>query len=168
LIRRSTRAAWSNDELAELYRRYGFLLQRRCQTLLRDAAAAEDALQDVFLKIMGAKLALTGAENPVAWMYRVVDRACFDHLRRRKLRRTEPIDDHPDEIGPGVDVEARQAALRILHELTEAEYEVAIMAYVDGMNQTEIASALGVSRPTVWKRLTQVRERAVSVLGGFP
>ncbi|WP_394838564.1 RNA polymerase sigma factor [Pendulispora rubella] len=160
----------TNEELAELYRRYGYLLQRRSRTLLRDPAAAEDALQDAFVKIIHARSELTTVENPVAWMYRVVDRCCFDQLRRRKLRRTEPLDDHENEphLRPGVDVESRNAALRILHELSEPEFEVAVLAYVDGMNQTEIAATLGVSRPTIWKRLTQIREHAADLLGEVP
>jgi RNA polymerase sigma-70 factor (ECF subfamily) len=160
----------TNEELADLYRRFGFLLQRRCRTLLRDEAAAADALQDAFVKFIRAGDALREAENPVAWMYRVVDRCCFDQLRRAKRRRAEPIEDHEDAAGshPGVDHEARNAALLILHELTEPEYEVAVLAYVDGVNQTEIAARLGLSRPTIWKRLTAVREHAARVLGGTP
>jgi RNA polymerase sigma-70 factor (ECF subfamily) len=160
----------SNDELADLYRRYGYLLQRRCRTLLRSDAAAADALQDAFLKFIQAGDALRAAENQLAWMYRVLDRCCFDQLRRARYRRAEPIEDHEDAAGlhPGVDHEARNAALRILHELTEGEYEVAVLAYVDGINQTEIANMLGLSRPTIWKRLTAVRERAARVLGGAP
>jgi len=161
----------TNDELADLYRRYGFLLQRRCRAILRDEAAAADALQDAFVKFLQSGDALRAAENPVAWMYRVVDRCCFDHLRRAKRRRAEPIDEAEGAAipaHPGVDHEARDAALRILHELTEPEYQVAVLAYVDGANQTEIANMLGLSRPTIWKRLTAIRDRAAQLLGGAP
>jgi RNA polymerase sigma-70 factor (ECF subfamily) len=163
-------ARLTNDELADLYRRYGYLLQRRCRTLLRNEAAAADALQDAFVKFIQAGDALRAAENQVAWMYRVVDHCCFDQLRRAKHRRVEPIEDHENtaEPHPGVNHEARNAALRILHELTEGEYEVAVLAYVDGVNQTEIASMLGLSRPTIWKRLNAVRERAARVLERAP
>jgi predicted DNA-binding protein (UPF0251 family) len=36
---------------------------------------------------------------------------------------------------------------------------------VDGMNQTDIAATLGLSRPTIWKRLTAVRERVTRLVG---
>src|SRR6516165_9341385 len=99
----------TNDELADCYRRYGFLLQQRCRTILRDEAAAADALQDSFVKFIQAGDALRTAENRLAWMYRVVDRCCFDHLRRSKHRMTEPIEDHEGAsvVHPGVDHEAR-------------------------------------------------------------
>lgn len=65
--------ALTNDELAELYRRYGVMLRRRCRALLRDEEQAEDALQGAFLKIVESKRALQAADNRLAWMYRVVD-----------------------------------------------------------------------------------------------
>jgi RNA polymerase sigma-70 factor (ECF subfamily) len=158
----------TNHELADLYRRYGYLLRRRCRVLLRDDAAAQDALQDAFVKILQAGEGLRTAQNPLAWTYRVVDRCCFDQLRRTRLRRAEPLEDHEEGIAchPAVDAEMRNALLRVLHELTESEYDVAVLAYVDGLHQTDIAAMLGLSRPTIWKRLTAVRQRAARVLGG--
>jgi DNA-directed RNA polymerase specialized sigma24 family protein len=47
--------ALTNDELTKLYRRYGFLLRRRCRALLRDEVQAEDALQSAFVKIVESK-----------------------------------------------------------------------------------------------------------------
>lgn len=165
---REARTQLSREELAELYRRYGFVLRRRCRTILRDEAAAEDALHEAFVKILQSSDALAAAEQRLAWMYRVVDRACLDQLRRAKVRRAEPIDDHEDRLArhPGVELEARNTVLRILPELSDAECEVAILAYVDGVSQTDIAAMLGLSRPTIWKRLTAVRERVMRVLGG--
>jgi RNA polymerase sigma-70 factor (ECF subfamily) len=158
----------TNDELADLYRRYGLLLRRRCRSIVRDEVLAEDGLQAAFLKIVESREALGAADNRLAWMYRVVDRACFDQLRRRKVRRAEPIEEHEDTpaAGPGVDVEARNAVLRLLHDLSASEYQVAVLAYVDGVTQAEIAEALGVSRPTIWKRLVAIRERAARLLEG--
>jgi RNA polymerase sigma factor (sigma-70 family) len=134
--------------------------------LLRDEALAEDALHGAFVKMIESGGALHAAENRLAFMYRVVDRACFDQLRRRKVRRTEPLDESREvsQAPPGVDVEARDAIVRILHELTESEYEVAILAHVDGASQAEICAALGLSRPTVWKRLVAIRARATRLL----
>jgi len=158
------------DELAQLYCQYGFLLRRRCRRLMRDEHGAEDVLQEVFVKFLQSKDELLAAQNRLAWMYRVVDRACLDFIRRRKVRRVEPIESHED-VGahhPGVDIEARNVVLRLLHELPDAEWEVAVLAYIDGMNQTEIAGALGLSRPTIWKRLTAVRQRVIRLVGGEP
>ncbi len=130
----------------------------------------EDALQSAFVKIVESKQSLQAAGNRLGWMYRVVDWCCFDALRRRKVRQAEPIGDHEDTglAAPGVDVEARNAVARVLHELSESEYEVAVLAYVDGLPQSEIARLLGLSRPTIWKRLVAVRERAAKLFEVTP
>lgn len=162
--------ALTKDELAELYQRYGFLLRRRCRALLRDEEQAEDALQSAFVKIVESKGALQIAQNRLAWMYQVVDRFCLDALRRRKVRRAEPIDQREDAepAAPGVNLEARDAITRVLHELSDSEYEVAVLAYVDGVPQSEIAKLLRLSRPTIWKRLVAVRARAAKLLEVTP
>jgi RNA polymerase sigma-70 factor (ECF subfamily) len=168
LEERATPDKLTNEELEDLFRRYGFLLRRRCRVLLGDDHAAEDALQEVFVKFVQSSTALRTAQNRVAWMYAVVDRCCLDLLRRRKVRRAEPIELH-EEIGarhPGVQIEARNALIRVLGQLTDGEYEVAVLAYVDGQSQTDIAAALGLSRPTIYKRLIAIRERVAHLLGG--
>lgn len=155
------------SELTELYRRYGYALHRRCRLLLRDATSADDALQEAFVKLFRAGAAVRSADRPLHWLQRVVDRTCFDQLRRTKhLRREDPIEDAPDLAAPpGVDHEARSAALRVLSRLGEDEQNLAVLAYVDGLTQSEIARELGISQPAVHKRLVQLRERATRALG---
>ena len=43
-----------------------------------------------------------------------------------------------------------------------------MLSYVDGEPQTVIASRLGLSRPTIWKRLLSIRERAARLLEVTP
>ena len=77
-------AALRTEEVSALYAKYGFFLLRRCRTILRDAALADDALQEAFVKVMRGGAAIREADEPLRWLYRVVDRACFDALRDRK------------------------------------------------------------------------------------
>jgi RNA polymerase sigma-70 factor (ECF subfamily) len=155
------------SELTDVYRRYGYALHRRCRLLLRDAASADDALQEAFVNLFRRGAPYRATDRPLRWLHRVVDRACFDQLRRTKhSRREDSIDDAPDLVAPpGVDHEARSAALRVLSRLGEDEQTLAVLAYVDGLTQSEIARELGISQPAVHKRLTQLRERAVRALG---
>lgn len=155
------------SELTELYRRYGYALHRRCRVLLRDDAAADDVLQEVFVKLMRAGAGVRDAEAPLRFLQRVADNACFDWMRKRRTARTEPMDDGPAEdvpAPPGVDHEARSLALRVLARLDDAEQSLAVMAYVDGLTQSEIARELGVSQPAVNKKLQKIREHAERAL----
>jgi RNA polymerase sigma factor (sigma-70 family) len=96
----------------------------------------------------------------------VVDRCCFDILRRRRRILESPAEEvtgstcHPD-----VGIEARDAALKLLASMSEQEMAIAVLLFVDGMSQGEIAEEVGVSRVTVNKRVQVLRARAERALG---
>jgi RNA polymerase sigma-70 factor (ECF subfamily) len=158
--------ALTPEEASRLYEKYGYFLLRRCRTILRDASIADDALQQAFEKILRSGGAVRRAEKPLLWLYRVVDRCCFDLLRRRK--RT-PESSSDEELGttchPSIDIEARDAALKLLAMLSEEEMQIAVHLFIDGMSQGEIAKEVGVSRVTVNKRVRALRVRAEQTLG---
>jgi len=158
-------AALSNAEVAAIYRDYGHLLLRRSRVILRDDALAEDALQEALIKVMRYGENLQAAHSPLRWLYRVVDRCCFDLLARRKggpdLPRTPP---DPAGPHPAVQLEERDAVMRLLHRLTAEERTIAVLAWVDGLSQQQIADEVRCSRVTVNKKLQKIRGRAAKVL----
>jgi RNA polymerase sigma-70 factor (ECF subfamily) len=150
----------SNAEVTEIHRRYGFYLRRRCRVLLRDAALADDALQEVLVKLLRRGAPFRDAPQPMRWLHRAVDHACFDLLRRgKRSRQSAPLDEAEDLVHPGVAPDVRRAIVEALSLLRDEEREVAVMAFVDGMSQGEIAAELGCSRVTVNKRVAAVRRR---------
>ncbi|HEV3193874.1 MAG TPA: sigma-70 family RNA polymerase sigma factor [Polyangiaceae bacterium] len=162
-------AALTHDEATALYRRYGFFLRRRCALLVRDAGLVDDAMQEAFMRFIRSGAELREMEQPLWWLYRVVDRCCFDQLRRgKRLRHADPIEQHTDAAfaHPGVAIEIRDAVLSLLTELDDRERNIAVLAFVDGMTQGEIAAELGTSRVTVNKKIQGIRERALRMLGG--
>jgi RNA polymerase sigma factor (sigma-70 family) len=156
----------TSDEAARLYHQYGYFLLRRCRTILRDPAAAEDAVQQAFEKVLRAGGAVRHADQPLRWLYRVVDRCCFDLLRRRR-RSPESAADEPGgaTCHPDVVLEARDAALKLLATMSDEEMAIAVLLFVDGMSQGEIAAEVGLSRVTVNKRVQRLRARAERALG---
>ena len=153
--------ALTPTEASSLYARYGFLLLRRCRTILRDAASAEDALQLVFERLLRKGAGVREAEQPLRWLYRVADRCCFDVLRSRNRTRESPMDEEPadDARHPAVDIELRDSVMALLARMDEDQQRLAVLLFVDGMSQGEIATELGVSRVTVNKRVQALRER---------
>ena len=55
---------------------------------------------------------------------------------------------------------AKEAANRLLSELSEADVEITVYAFLDRMTQEEIAEVTGLSRKTVGKRLRRITEAA--------
>lgn len=159
----------TRDDVAELYRRYGFFLLRRCRLILRDEAAARDALQETFVKLMTHGATMQETERPMRWLSRVAERCCFDAMRKnRKLQMATPLETIQDDVGahPSVDPVVRNAVLSVLGRMSEEEQQIAVLAFDDGMSQGEIAEELGYSRVTINKRLQGIRERAQRVMGG--
>ncbi len=157
-------------DVSALYAKYGLFLRRRCRTILRNDALADDALQEAFVKVLRSGDALATVDEPLRWLYRVVDRCCFDVLRRRRRSAESPSEDDDQSPSmasahPSVDLELRDAVLRLLGTLNEEEMQLALLLYVDGMSQGEAAEELGLSRVTINKRVQVIRARAALWLG---
>ncbi len=55
----------------ELYERYGFLIYSRCIRILRSEDDAKDAMQDVFLKLLGNMNKFKDNEHIIPWIYTI-------------------------------------------------------------------------------------------------
>jgi RNA polymerase sigma-70 factor (ECF subfamily) len=159
-------AALTTEEISALYEKYGFFLLRRCRAILRDTALADDALQETFVKVLRAGGAVRAADEPLRWLYRVVDHCCFDALRRRRRSVETPSDEEGASVHPGVQIELRDAVQRLFGSLDEQEMRIAVLLVLDGLSQGEIADEVGVSRVTVNKKVQTIRARAEAWLGG--
>lgn len=137
--------------------------------LLRDEALADDALHEAFMNVLRHHERFLGADEPLRFLYRTVDNACFDQLRKRRRRREEgALDLEPATAHPGIDIELRNAIVGLLAELGDEERLIAVCAFVDGMSQGDIATEVGLSRVTVNKKIGTIRERARVLLEGAP
>jgi RNA polymerase sigma factor (sigma-70 family) len=154
--------ALTPQEASFLYDRYGFFLLRRCRTILREPSAADDAFQQVFEKLLRSGGGVRHADQPLRWLYRVVDRCCFDILRKRRRRLESQVDVEKaaEMTHAAIDIELRDAVIDMLSAMDEKERQIAVLLFVDGMSQGEIAEELGVSRVTVNKRVQALRARA--------
>ncbi len=159
-------ATLTTEEIATLYERYGFFLLRRCRSILRDRVLADDALQETFVKVMRGGAAVRTADEPLRWLYRVVDRCCFDALRKRRRSVETPSDHQGASAHPAAQIELRDAVVGLLAALDEQEMRIAVLLFMDGLSQGEIAEEVGVSRVTVNKKVQAIRARADAWLEG--
>lgn len=158
-----------NGKVAELYREYGPAVYRRCLRLLRDPEAARDATQEVFLRLLGQLAKLEARATVLPWIYRVATNHCLNRRRDAAAQRTEPVADEP--LGAATACSDGAHLDRLLARAVMARFDAATQAIVvgvivDGMEQTEVAEALGISRRTVARRLDQFREAAARYAGG--
>jgi len=141
----------------------------------RDEAAAEDLLQEVFLRVVKGAQGVNewkGNSKFSTWVYAIARNLCVDHARRAVHRKassldapTRPDGDSTETLHDRVaapqriaDAEAagRQAAGRIdaaIAGLPDEQREVFLMREVMDMPFAEIAAVVGASEPTVKSRM---------------
>jgi RNA polymerase sigma-70 factor (ECF subfamily) len=140
----------------ELYSELGPTIYARCRQILRDTAAAEDATQEVFLRVHDQLARLPGRREAFAWLYRAATNHCLNEVRngrtRASLMQAVPPPDGPDTEQR---ISQQDLVIRVVRELP-AELGVAAWLYhVDGLEQAEIAEICGISRRTVISRLNR-------------
>jgi len=124
--------------------------------VLRDHAAAEDAVQDALLHAWRDLRALRDASRWDAWLYRLLLNACRDEQRRRQRRPVAIVPNLADQATLDDDVEAvarRDELERGLRRLSvEHRMALAMHFYLD-LRPGQIADLLGIPEGTVVSRI---------------
>ena len=150
----------SGRDLGSLYRSYGPIIYARCRRLLDDNAAAEDATQETFIRVHRHLQKAPDSREALVWIYRIATNLCLNEIRNRRLRPT-PVDVLPELGTDVVDLLARRdLAARLINHAPEKLRAPAYLHYVDGLDQSEVARVLGISRRTVLYRLAAFVESA--------
>jgi RNA polymerase sigma-70 factor, ECF subfamily len=157
-------------DVEDFYRRYGPMVLRRCQKLLRSDALAQDAMQDVFVQVLSHEQSLD-ATAPAGLLLRIATNVCLNRLRTKKRRPESSDDDLILRIAAtGQDSEGVLAARGMLARLFGGEgplaassQTIAVMHLVDGMTLEEVAAEAGMSVSGVRKRLRTLRARLEAI-----
>jgi RNA polymerase sigma-70 factor, ECF subfamily len=158
--------AQGRERAAEMYRTYGPAVYRRCLKLLRDKEAAQDATQEVFVKLVRDIAKFDDPAIVLPWCYRVATNHCLNVIRNRGRRGEEALDLDVADGAAESPFPDRHLAGTILAQFDEGTRAVAVGVLVDGMGHEELAGVLGVSRKTVERRLARFLERARKLVSG--
>ena len=155
------------SEIADMYERYAPAIYARCRRLLGSNAAGRDALQESFVRVLQRHRTLDAGEQTLRYLYRTATNVCINQLRQRSVRDrataelTMRVAARPSrQPGPG----DRQFVQLLLDQCDETAVGVAVMHFVDGMTQVEVAQALGITRRTVYNRIRQIERLAGALL----
>jgi RNA polymerase sigma-70 factor (ECF subfamily) len=154
--------------LQEAYERHGKRVQRLCLRLLGRRADAEDATQEVFLKLLERARSFDGRARFSTWLHRLTVNLCLHRMERERLRLARALPDEgglPDSSGSPLEslsrTEAREALERLLARLTPEHRSVLVLRELEGLSYQEIAEALAVPEGTVMSRLSRARAELV-------
>ena len=147
-----------------------------------DPEDAADALQDAMVAAFRRADSYRGDAAVTTWMHRIVVNACLDRLRRRRVRRADPLPDEPD--GPvgvpdpatahraevvdpadlAVDSERRAAVLAALDTLPLDQRAALVLVDMEGYSIEEAAAILDCAPGTVKSRCARGRAKLLPLL----
>jgi RNA polymerase sigma-70 factor (ECF subfamily) len=167
VVPRSARAGVSKtatreDVLERLIAEHQRLVVATAYRLLGRMEDAQDAAQEVFLRLLKNLDRIEG--DPKPWLYRVTVNICNDHYRRR------PITMPPDErtllgvADPRPNVERalamddrRRLLMEGLQTLPERERAAVVLRDIEGLSTRQVAEILGVEEVTVRSQISVAR-----------
>lgn len=140
-------------QLEEAYNTCGPAVYRLAMVYLGRRADAEDATQEVFLRLLSRAPAFTDGEHQRRWLFQVTANLCRDQLRGFWRKRVVELEDTLPAAAP----EEREALAAVM-ALPE-QYRLPIhLHYYEGYSVAEIAEILKLGQSAVKMRLKRGRE----------
>jgi RNA polymerase sigma-70 factor (ECF subfamily) len=159
----------------ELYTRHAPAIYRLGWAMLQQAQAAEDVVQETFLRAYKARHRFDPSRASFGtWLYQIALNYCRSHLRRKRLltipwlRQTEETPELPD-FRPGPESNAlrgeyRRLLWKAVQNLSAPLKEVITLHYYMELPAVEIAIMLNCPEGTIYSRLHNARRRLAEVL----
>jgi len=131
-------------------------LLRFALRLTRNAATAEDLVQETLLLAWRGFHQLEGGANARAWLFRILIHAHYGQNRKARARPRTVALSAADSVGR-TDAEFLEVT-QALDRLALDHRTVLLLAVVEGFTCREIGEILGVPMGTVMSRLSRARE----------
>ena len=151
---------------SELFKMQETAVYRLALTILQNEQDAEDAVQDVFLRIFEQIKQYQGQAAVNTWLTAIVVNSCRDKLRRRKVRRALSLDwlrNQASHHNVPETVDQRQQSQQlwtlINTQLDDKHRLPLILHYHQRLSCAEVADILGIRVSTVYSRLNTARLR---------
>ena len=159
--------------LATLVNQHSGTLYRVAYSVLRNAADAEDAVQEAFLRVLRHRSTLHEVRDYRVWLIRIVWNVVLDRKRRMKTRpETDDVADLARVLPvEGLSAEERAAAaqhhayvLACVDQLPPKERQVLLLSAFEELSSVEIAGVLGITESSVRSRLFRARNLMADLL----
>jgi RNA polymerase sigma-70 factor (ECF subfamily) len=160
--------------LSQLYDRYRVVLFGLLVRILNNREEAEDVLQELFLQVWHrAGDYDPNRGRPFTWLVTLARSRAIDRLRSVASRERvasesarEVTEEVSDAVADAVRSEQRGIVTSALSQLPEEQQKALVLAYFDGLTQSEIADRLGAPLGTVKTRMRAGMMKLREVLGG--
>ena len=164
----------NESALAGLYERYRLILFGLIMRILNNREEAEDVLQEVFIQVWRKAANFDETRGrPFTWLVTLARSRAIDRLRSLAARERVAVAGSRDETAEVSDAaldafrsEQRGLVKSALDQLPEEQKHALVLAYFEGLTQTEIAARLGAPLGTIKTRMRAGLMRLREQLGG--
>ncbi len=157
-----------------LYKRYSAKVYARSISLLKNEVIAQDAVQDIFIKILTNLSKFEGKSKFSSWLYSITYNHCIDYIRRNKKSRTLQLDEVFDleaeksEIDDKLILETQFSQLKyIMEEIPPKDKSILFMKYQDGMSIKDISEVTNKSESAVKMQIKRAKEKFMNLKDNF-
>ena len=155
--------AGDRERYAQLVERYRDRYARYATRMLGSVDAAEDAVQDAFVRAFDQLAQCKEPDKFIGWFFLILRNRCFAERRRNRTSTSlEAADDVAavDRADGGAETaEQRRALQHALLELTPDQREVFVLKHVEGLSYGEIAERLSTSIPSLKMRMHRAYDK---------
>jgi len=155
--------AGDRERYAQLVERYRDRYARYAARMLGSMDAAEDAVQDAFVRAYDQLAQCKEPEKFVGWFFLILRNRCFAEQRRNRTSASlEAADDvaAADRTDGGAETAEQRRALQLaLLDLTPDQREVFVLKHVEGLSYSEIADRLSTSVPSLKMRMHRAYDK---------
>ena len=142
-------------------------LYRIAYYILESEAEAEDAVQELYLKLWKMRDALDGIQNPKAYATRLLKNLCIDRIRQATKEVRTEFDSADAQYGPDERIDARERLDKVLEAvkaLPERQRKILILRTVDGLSYEETARLAGCDYLTCRVLLSRARAKLKTIV----
>lgn len=151
-----------------LYDRYSNKVFAKCISMLKNDVEAEDAVQDIFMKVLLSLSKFKQNSLFSTWLFSITYNFCIDKIRKRNKRRKLEVevedisnlegveDDTPDQDILETNVLQMK---QVLEQLKVADKAVLLMKYQDDLSIIEMTEILDSSVSATKMKIKRAKER---------
>ncbi len=151
------------EEIHRLFNLYADAVYRVCYTYLGNPSDSEDAVQEVFLRLIRKQPEFASERDERGWLIVTACNYCKSLLRWRKRHPVADMENHPDQaVFDSSDAEM----MELLSGLSDDCRQVVYMHCCEGYSLAEIARLSGISPSTVRSRWFHARKKLKDIIGG--
>lgn len=130
---------------------------------------AEDAAQEVFLKVYKALGRFQEKSAFSTWLYAIASNHCLDMIAKKKREKTDSLDAIFEKTGdnPIKAFENQETVRALLSRLSPQEKLIVTLREIEGLNYQELAETLDISMDLVKVRLFRARKSLLDLAKKF-